>query len=103
MSPEMHENIYLGGIGLAQFKKGLTGNNQKSQRTYNGKHNINRDERVKMKFFNVSNVISFDRITSFIKFDIYCIVPEPSRIDFPCIFQWTTFKHQLVVFMAYAV
>ena len=49
MRPEMHESIFLDGIGLASFKKVLTGNYQKNQRIYKGKHNINRDERVKIK------------------------------------------------------
>lgn len=38
------------------------------------------------KFSYVSIVIKFDRITSFTKFYIYFIVPEPRRMDFPWIF-----------------
>ena len=50
------------------------------------------------KFLNVNNMKNFDRVTSFTKFNIYCIVPKPSRVDFPCIFQLTT-----LVFMAHAL
>ena len=39
----------------------------------------------------------------FTKFDIYCIIPEPSRVDFPCILQLTTFICQLMVFMEHAL
>ena len=55
------------------------------------------------KFFNVNNMKYFDRATSFTKFDIYCIIPEPSRVDFPCILQLTTFICQLMVFMEHAL
>ena len=34
-------------------------------------------------FFNVSNVKNFDRVTSFTKFDLYCIGRKPRRMDFP--------------------
>ena len=33
---------------------------------------------------------NFDKATSFTKFDIYCIVPEPIRVGVSCIFQLTT-------------
>ena len=39
----------------------------------------------------------------FTKFDIYCIISEPSRVDFPCILQLTTFICQLMVFMEHAL
>ena len=55
------------------------------------------------KFFNVNNMKNFDRVTSFSKVDINCIIPEPSRVDFPCILQLTTFICQLMVFMAHAL
>ena len=35
------------------------------------------------KFFNGNNMKNFDGITSFTKFDIYCIIPEPSGVDCP--------------------
>ena len=54
------------------------------------------------KFFNVNNMKNSDRVTSFTKFDIYSIIPEPRRVDFPCILQLTTFICQLMVFMAHA-
>ena len=46
---------------------------------------------------------NFDRVTSFTKFGFYCIIPEPSGADFPCILQLTTFICQLMVFMAHAL
>ena len=54
-------------------------------------------------FFNVNNMKYFDRVTSFTKFDVYCIIREPSRVDFLCILQLTTFICQLTVFMIHAV
>ena len=58
---------------------------------------------IRKKFFNVNNMKNFDRDTSFTKFDIYCIIPEPSRVDFPCILQLTTFICWLMIFMAHAL
>ena len=39
----------------------------------------------------------------FKKIRIYCIIPEPSGVDFPRILQLTTFICQLMVFMAHAL
>ena len=50
-----------------------------------------------------NNEKNFDRVTYLTKFDIYCIVPKPGRVNFPCIFQLTTFIRQLMVFMAHAL
>ena len=55
------------------------------------------------KFFNVNNIKNFDRVTSFTKFDINYVIPEPSRVDFPRILQLTTFICQLMVFVAHAL
>ena len=46
---------------------------------------------------------NFDRLTLFTKFYVYGIIPEPSRVDFPCILQSTTFICQLMVLMAHAI
>ena len=46
---------------------------------------------------------NFDGFTSFAKFDIYCIIPEPSGVGFPRILQLTTFTYQLKVLMAHAL
>ena len=54
------------------------------------------------KFLKVNNMKIFDRVTSFSKFDVCCIIPKPSRVDFPCILQLMTFICQLMVFVAHA-
>ena len=46
---------------------------------------------------------NFDRVTSFTKFGVYWIAPELSRVDFPCIYESTTFICQMIVFMAHAL
>ena len=46
---------------------------------------------------------NFDRVTSFTKFDMNCVIPEPRRVDFPRTLQLTTFICQLMVFMAHAL
>ena len=51
------------------------------------------------KFFNVNNMKNFDGATSLSNFDIYCIIPEPSGVDFSRILQLTTFTCQLMVFI----
>ena len=55
------------------------------------------------EFFNVNKMKNFDRVACFSKFDIYCIIPEPSRVDFPRILKLTTFIYQVMVFMAHAL
>ena len=55
------------------------------------------------KFFDVNNMKNFDRVTSFTKIDIYCIIPKPSWVDFTCVFQLMTFICQLMVFMTHTI
>ena len=53
-------------------------------------------------FFNVNNMKHFDKVISFSKLNVYCIIPKPSWVDFTCILQLMTFICQLTVFMAHA-
>ena len=55
------------------------------------------------KFFDVNNMKNFERVTSFTKFKVDCIVPVPSKVDFPDIIELATFIWQLMVFMAHAL
>ena len=53
------------------------------------------------KFFNVINTKNFNRVTSFTKFDVCCIIQEPRRVDFPCNLQLMTFICQTMIFMVH--